>query len=311
MMATAGQPAGYEIRVLGRDGGWRRMQCDTVADRGTELMYGVGAQIVVGEPADGVARAPVGTWVRQGRAGTFIWSDELYAMFCIPVGTPLMDGLIRSRIHPRDYPLVEQVWRARLAEGEAHGVRFRTILTDGLRAFWSGQGGRWFGAVAARSRSASSRSMSRPGWQQTPRPRLRADPEGHAIDRSSSPPPQGHCRNRHVSGVARSSPPRVDRGPARPDVDQPNAAAAASIRRPSTVSSCCSARAVRSSSWAGSRRQSTCARRRRTRQHARLPSMPSSSDSRSTTELRGERCSRRPLGLNRATFSAAHPPSTL
>ena len=131
MMATAGQLAGYEIRVLGRDGGWRRMQCDIVADHGTELMFGVGAQIVVGESADGVARAPVGTWVRQGRAGTFAWSDELYAMFGIPLGTPLTDGLIRSRIHPRDYPLVEQVWRARLADSDAHGVRFRTVLPDG------------------------------------------------------------------------------------------------------------------------------------------------------------------------------------
>jgi len=53
------------------------------------------------------------------------------------------------------------------------------------------------------------------------------------------------------------------------------------------------------------------ARWRRTRQHARLPSMPSSSDSSSMTELRGERCLRRPLGLSRAAFSAAHPPRTL
>ena len=131
MMATADWLADYEIRVLGRDGGWRRMQWDIVADRGTELMFGVGAEIVVGESADGVARAPVGTWVRQGRAGTFTWSDELYAMYGIPVGTPLSDGLIRSRIHPWDYPLVEQVWRARLADSEAHGVHFRTTLPDG------------------------------------------------------------------------------------------------------------------------------------------------------------------------------------
>ena len=123
--------AGYEIRVLGRNGSWRRMQWDIVADRGTELMFGVGAEIIVGESADGVARAPVGTWVRQGRAGTFTWSDELYAMYGIPVGTPLSDGLIRSRIHPWDYPLVEQVWRARLADSEAHGVHFRTTLPDG------------------------------------------------------------------------------------------------------------------------------------------------------------------------------------
>jgi PAS domain S-box-containing protein len=131
IMATANRLGGYEIRVLSRDGGWRRLQWDIVADRRTELMFGVGAEIIVGESADGMARAPVGTWVRQGRAGTSTWSDELYAMYGIPVGTPLTDGLIRSRIHPRDYPLVEQVWRARLADSEAHGVHFRTILPDG------------------------------------------------------------------------------------------------------------------------------------------------------------------------------------
>jgi PAS domain-containing protein len=117
--------------VLGRDGGWRRMQWDIVADRGTELMVGVGAEIFVGESADGVARAPVGTWVWQGRADTFTWSDELYAMYGVPVETPLTRGLIRSRIHPGDYPLVEQVWRARLADSEAHSVHFRTTLPDG------------------------------------------------------------------------------------------------------------------------------------------------------------------------------------
>jgi len=131
MMATAGWLAGYEIRVLGRDGRWRRMQWDIVADRETERMFAVGAEILVGESAGGVARVPVGSWVRQGRADTFTWSHELYAMYGIPVGTPPTDELIRSRIHPRDYPLVEQVWRARLADGEAHGVRFRTILPDG------------------------------------------------------------------------------------------------------------------------------------------------------------------------------------
>jgi hypothetical protein len=34
IMATAGWLAGYEIRVLGRDGGWRRMQWDIVATAG-------------------------------------------------------------------------------------------------------------------------------------------------------------------------------------------------------------------------------------------------------------------------------------
>jgi PAS domain-containing protein len=105
------------------------MQWDVVADRGAELMFGVGAQ--VGECADGGVRLLVGTWIWQVGQGTFTWSDELYAMFGIPVGTELTDALIRSRIDPRDLPLLDQVWRARLADDDAHGVRFRTLLPDG------------------------------------------------------------------------------------------------------------------------------------------------------------------------------------
>jgi PAS domain-containing protein len=131
VMGTVGRLAAYEIRVLGRDGDWRRIQWDVVADRGTELMFGVGAEIIIEGSADEVSRAPVGTWSWRGRRGTLTWSDEMYVMFGIPVGTPLTNGLIRSRIHPRDYPLVERVWRARLADSEAHGVHFRTILPDG------------------------------------------------------------------------------------------------------------------------------------------------------------------------------------
>jgi hypothetical protein len=161
-MATAGQLAAYEVRVLGRDGGWRRTQWDVVADREAELMLGIGAQTDVEAPADEVARAPVGTWVRQGRTGALTGSDELYEMFGIPVGTPLTAVLIRSHVHPLDYPLVEQAWRTWLADSEAHAVRFRTVLPDGTTRHLESTGGRWPSAMAARARSAASRSTSRP-----------------------------------------------------------------------------------------------------------------------------------------------------
>jgi PAS domain-containing protein len=175
IMAMEGWLAGYQIRVLGRNGGWRRMQWDIVADCGTELMFGVGAEIFVGESADGVARAPVGTWVRWGRAGPVTWSDELYAMYGIPVGTPLTDGLIRSRIHPRDCPLVEHVWRARLTDSEAHGVRFRTILPDGTTRHLESTG-----RVTARGggRAMTVRGITidiTTGPAADPRPRARAE----------------------------------------------------------------------------------------------------------------------------------------
>ena len=177
VMGTAGRLAAYEIRVLGRDGDWRRIQWDVVADRGTERCSASARRSSLrGQPTR--RRPPVGTWSWRGPGGTFSWSDELYVMFGIPVGTPLTNGLIRSRIHPRDYPLAERVWQARLADSEAHGVHFRTILPDGMHDL------ECTGRVVARgggrrSRSAASRSMSRPGQRPILRPRLRAEFEGH------------------------------------------------------------------------------------------------------------------------------------
>ena len=130
-MTASGRLAGREVRVLGRDGGWHRLMWDVVADHDAELMCGIGTRIEVGECADGRPRRLVGTWVRQGGAGTATWSEEMYTLFGIPLGTALTDALVMSRVAPGDRPLVEQVRQARLADGDAHGIRFRTLAPDG------------------------------------------------------------------------------------------------------------------------------------------------------------------------------------
>lgn len=130
-MTASGGPAGHEVRVLGRDGGWHRLMWDVVADHDAELICGIGTPIDVGECPDGRSRRLVGTWVRRGGAGTTTWSDEMYTMFGIPVGTAVTDALVTSRIVPGDRPLVERAQQARLADGDAHGVRFRTLAPDG------------------------------------------------------------------------------------------------------------------------------------------------------------------------------------
>lgn len=128
-MATSGRLTGHPVRVLGRDGGWRRRRWDVVADQGTELMCGVSEHGEAGVHPGGSDRRRVGTWVQQDRAVT--WSDEVYAMFGIPVGAALTGALVMSRVDPRDRALVTRVWRARLVDTESHGVQFRTLAADG------------------------------------------------------------------------------------------------------------------------------------------------------------------------------------
>jgi PAS domain S-box-containing protein len=122
--------AGYEMRLLCRDGNYRWTQWDTVSDPATELVYGYGVDITAGKPPLKESRVSVGTWTRDIDTGSVSWSDELYAIFGLPVG-PLTDEQIRARIHPEDHPLVEGAWRASLAAEDAHAANYRVVRPDG------------------------------------------------------------------------------------------------------------------------------------------------------------------------------------
>jgi PAS domain S-box-containing protein len=90
MMQTSDVPFVVDLRALCRDGSclWTRWQ--TVADPTSELIYGVGEDTSEEMPPV-QGRLRVGTWVRDVNAGTVEWSDEVYAMFGLPVGTAVND----------------------------------------------------------------------------------------------------------------------------------------------------------------------------------------------------------------------------
>jgi PAS domain S-box-containing protein len=134
LMRAGGVRTGYEVRLLCRDGRYRWTRWDTVADQDAELLYGVGVDIGDQKPASELddERVVVGTWVRDVRARTLTWSDEMYGMFGIPPGSELTDDEVQARIHPQDRPLVEGAWRASLLAGEdAHWADFRVIHSAG------------------------------------------------------------------------------------------------------------------------------------------------------------------------------------
>jgi PAS domain-containing protein len=121
----------HEARRFCRDGCYRRVRWDLPGDLAAELLYAVGADISDRKPPVEEARVPVGTWVHDIRACTLTWSDELYAMYGLPVGAAVTDALIRSRIHEQDRPLVDGTWRAALVDGDAHWTRFRAVWPEG------------------------------------------------------------------------------------------------------------------------------------------------------------------------------------
>ena len=130
MMQTSDVPLAVDLRVLCRDGVclWTRWQ--TVADPTRHLIYGVGEDTSDEMPAE-QGRVHVGTWVRDIRAGNLDWSDEVYKMFGLPVGTAVNDDLIKALIHPQDLPLVDGAWRASIADEDDHAAQFRVTRPDG------------------------------------------------------------------------------------------------------------------------------------------------------------------------------------
>jgi PAS domain S-box-containing protein len=146
LVRAGGVRTGYEVRLLCRNGRYDWTRWDTAADPDTKLLYGVGADITAQKPHIEEAAVQVATWVRDIDSRTLRFSDELWVMLGLPVGTPLTDDVIRDRIHPQDLPLVDGAWRASEAEKDAHSASFRVIHSDGTVRHLHA-----FGRVTARS----------------------------------------------------------------------------------------------------------------------------------------------------------------
>ncbi|MGZ4530971.1 MAG: PAS domain-containing protein [Mycobacteriaceae bacterium] len=130
LMQTSDVPLGFDLRMLCRDGTYLWTHWQIVADPTSELIYGVGEdRSDEMPPVQG--RVHVGTWVRDISTGTVDWSDEVYGMFGLPVGTAVNDDLVRTLINPQDLPLVDGAWRASIADEDDHAAQFRVTRPDG------------------------------------------------------------------------------------------------------------------------------------------------------------------------------------
>jgi PAS domain S-box-containing protein len=130
MRRTSDVPLEIRLRALSRDGTWLWTLWRLVADPPSELIFGVG-EGTTDEMPPGQGPVHVGTWVRDVDAGTVDWSDEVYEMFGLPIGTTVDDSLVKDLIHPQDLPLVDGAWRASIAEEDDHAAQFRVTRPDG------------------------------------------------------------------------------------------------------------------------------------------------------------------------------------
>jgi PAS domain S-box-containing protein len=80
--------------------------------------------------AEAQRMARVGSWQLDLVTRARWWSDELYRIAAIPVGTPVTEGPSPSLIHPDDRDLFDKAFATALAEGAAE-LEFRIMRPDG------------------------------------------------------------------------------------------------------------------------------------------------------------------------------------
>ncbi|MBF0212685.1 MAG: response regulator [Magnetococcales bacterium] len=80
--------------------------------------------------AQAVAR--IGSWHLDLLTGQLVWSEEIFRIFGLPVGTPMSYELFSSRIFPKDRAAVEEAWKAAL-QGAPYDITHRISVGDEIK----------------------------------------------------------------------------------------------------------------------------------------------------------------------------------
>ncbi|MGE0080199.1 MAG: EAL domain-containing protein [Thiohalomonadaceae bacterium] len=141
--AAAGRRERFDVRYWGADGQSRAvdLMISPLRDAqgaithlvvtGLDVTDRLRAQQALQEKRMDLARAQavahVGNWRMDVRHNELRWSDEVYRMFGIPLGTPLTYEIFLSRVHPDDRAAVDRAWQAAL-QGTPYDIEHRILV---------------------------------------------------------------------------------------------------------------------------------------------------------------------------------------
>ena len=81
--------------------------------------------------ADGQRLSLTGSFSWRVATGEITWSDQLYRIYAIEIGTPVTLDLIRTRVHPEDVGLIERMKTIDYAGGaDAFEWQYRLLMPD-------------------------------------------------------------------------------------------------------------------------------------------------------------------------------------
>lgn len=143
LLSATGCVSGHEVRMLRRDGTYRRTQWDIRSNPQKERMYLVGVDISDQEPFVTGKRVLVGSWDWHIPTNIATWSDGMFEIYGIPPEPACSQETALQRLYVNDRAAVERAIRHSLASAEPYTADHRIVHPDdGIR--WLHSAGRAF-----------------------------------------------------------------------------------------------------------------------------------------------------------------------
>lgn len=165
LLSGPGHVFGHEVRMLRRDGTYRRIRWDLRSDLQEQLIYLVGVDISDHEPMVTGKRVLVGSWDWHIPTDTVTLSGGMFEIYQIPAGPAEHLRTALQRLSVGDRAAVEKAIRRSLTTGDPYTADHRIVHPDGgIR--WLHSAGRVFfdeNANAQRMRGLTWDVTDRPG----------------------------------------------------------------------------------------------------------------------------------------------------
>lgn len=131
LLAGPGSLFDREVRMLSRDGTYRRVRWNAQSVPQQELVYSVGVDITGPEPIKTAKRVPVGSWDWHIPSDTTIWSEGMFEIYGLAPGPPCILETAVARIHVDDQAAVTRAIHRSLATDEPYITDHRIVRPSG------------------------------------------------------------------------------------------------------------------------------------------------------------------------------------
>jgi PAS domain S-box-containing protein len=120
-----------EVRMLSRDGTYRRVRWNARSIAQQERVYSEGVEVTDSEPTETGKRVLVGSWDWHIPTNTTTWSDGMFEIYGLAPGPPCSQETAMARIHVEDQAAVTQAIQRSITSQQPYVADHRIIHPSG------------------------------------------------------------------------------------------------------------------------------------------------------------------------------------